>query len=205
MARTDSSTVHVNIEGQYRGYFTVEKSLRLGIDRMLGTLKSLGSLHLLSGDNTSDQELMMDVFHQKENLHFNQSPEDKLRYLESLKTSGRQTLMFGDGLNDAGALKKAHVGVAVADDVYSFSPACDVILQSNRLKDFGKILKYIKASISVVRWSIVISLIYNLIGLSFAVRGELTPIVAAILMPLSSITVVAFVSLLTTVLRPNVK
>ena len=201
----ESSSVHVNIDGQYKGYFTIEKSLRTGIGAMLRSLKSIGSLHLISGDNTSDEELMIDVFHQNENLHFNQSPEEKLKYLERLHNEGKQTLMFGDGLNDAGALKKALVGVAVADDVFSFSPACDVILQSNRLKDFERILRYIKSSITVVRWRIIISLIYNVIGLSFAIRGELTPIVAAILMPLSSITVVAFVSLLTTALKPNIK
>ena len=202
-ASNKSSAVHVNIDGQYKGYFTIEKSLRIGVSTMLKSLKSLGSLHLISGDNDSDLDLMSTTFEQSENLHFKQSPEDKLHYLETLRNQGKHTLMFGDGLNDAGALKKADVGVAVADDVYSFSPACDVILQSNRLKDFGRILKYIKSSIAVVRWSIVISLIYNVIGLSFAVRGELTPIVAAILMPLSSITVVAFVSLLTSLLAPQ--
>lgn len=203
-AEVTTTAVHVNIGGAYRGYFAIEKTLRAGVSEMISKLKQLGSLHLISGDNASDKEMMQGVFQQQENLYFNQSPEDKLRYLEQIKKHNGVSLMFGDGLNDAGALKKAGVGVAVADDVYSFSPACDVILQSGRLKDFGKILTYIKSSISVVRWSILISLIYNLIGLSFAVQAELTPIVAAILMPLSSITVVAFVSLLTTWLAPKV-
>ncbi|GAB5537932.1 MAG: heavy metal translocating P-type ATPase metal-binding domain-containing protein [Salibacteraceae bacterium] len=200
---TDGSSVHININGVHKGYFSIEKQLRRGIGSMIQSLKQIGSLHLLSGDNTSEQKLMAETFGQNEHLHFNQSPEDKLFYLKSLKTEGNTTLMFGDGLNDAGALKAADVGVAVADDVYSFSPACDAILQSSRLKDFAQILKYIKSSISIVRWSIGISLVYNIIGLSFAVQAELTPIVAAILMPLSSITVVAFVSLLTTVRAPK--
>jgi len=91
----------------------------------------------------------------------------------------------------------------VADNVFSFSPACDVILQADQLKYLNQFIAYTKKSMNVVKASVILSLLYNLVGLYFAVRGELTPIFAAILMPLSSISVVSFVTLLTNMLKPK--
>lgn len=199
------SEVHVKIDDQYKGYYRISAPIRSGVPELIAEMAKTAELHLLSGDNESDADRMVQLFGSKERLNFNQSPLDKLNYINRLENSGRRCLMFGDGLNDAGALKMASVGIAVADDVFSFSPACDVIFESKRLGDFAAILNYIKRSISIVRVSIVISLVYNLVGLSFAVQAELTPIVAAILMPLSSVTVVAFVSFLTSISAPKLK
>jgi Cu+-exporting ATPase len=100
--------------------------------------------------------------------------------------------MIGDGLNDAGALRQSNVGIAVVDDISSFSPASDAILEAkslNKLQDF----LFMAKNARIIIWiSFIISFLYNITGLSFAVAGLLTPILAAILMPLSSITVVAF-------------
>lgn len=197
------SLVHVWREEEYLGKFSVKKELRKGIPELVASLKRGLSAHLLSGDHAGERESMEALFGNNSVLLFEQSPVDKLKYVEELQQNGDSVLMLGDGLNDAGALKQANVGVAVADDVYSFSPACDAILQADQLKSLGVFLRYIKRSINVVKVSIVISLLYNVAGLFFAVRGELTPLVAAILMPLSSVTVVAFVSFLTTVLKPR--
>jgi P-type Cu+ transporter len=108
--------------------------------------------------------------------------------------------MVGDGLNDAGALGASNTGITVADDVFSFSPACDAIMSSSMFGHLHRFIRFTSISFVVIRISFVISLIYNLIGLSFAVTGNLSPLVAAILMPLSSITVVAFATLSITLL-----
>jgi Cu+-exporting ATPase len=158
---------------------------------------------LLSGDNDSEKSAMRIIFGSVTNLHFNQSPKDKQVFVNHEKEDGSVVMMIGDGLNDAGAIKAADIGVAVADDVFSFSPACDVILQADQLQHLDAYISYIKKSISVVKVSVVISLLYNIVGLSFAVQGLLTPLVAAILMPLSSISVVLFVTLLTNILKPK--
>jgi Cu+-exporting ATPase len=100
--------------------------------------------------------------------------------------------MIGDGLNDAGALRQSEVGIAITESSDAFSPACDVIMEADALPRLPDFLHYSRQSMQLLRLGWLISLAYNLIGLAFAVQGLLTPLVAAILMPVSSLTVVAF-------------
>jgi len=103
-------------------------------------------------------------------------------------------------LNDAGALKQSDVGIAVTEDISSFSPACDAILDASNLKMLPKFLNYSRSAIKIIYISFVISFLYNLVGLSFAIQGMLSPLIAAVLMPLSSISVVMFATLSTNLL-----
>lgn len=126
---------------------------------------------------------------------FNQKPENKLQFIKQLQESGKKVMMIGDGLNDAGALKQADVGLAISDDVNNFSPACDGILSSTKFVQLTKVLRYAKSSVNIIKTSFVISLIYNIIGIGLAVKGTMSPIVAAILMPISSVSIIVFTSL----------
>jgi Cu+-exporting ATPase len=134
----------------------------------------------------------MKIFATDKNMRFNQSPEEKLFYIKSLQEKGKKVLMVGDGLNDAGALKQSDVGITISDDIYNFSPACDAILDASVFNNTKKFLEFSKFSIKVIIASFVFSLVYNIIGLTFAVNAMLTPVIAAILMPVSSISVVLF-------------
>lgn len=199
----NESVVHAWIDDAHQGYFLIEKEIRKGIPDLVRELQVNAETYLLSGDHEGERERMEEIFGKNATMRFKQSPMDKLDFIRGLQSNNHQVIMLGDGLNDAGALKQAEVGIAVADDVFSFSPACDAILQADRLAQLADFLRYIKRSINIVKMSIVISLLYNVVGLFFAVQGLLTPIVAAILMPLSSVTVVAFVSFLTSAIRPR--
>lgn len=101
-------------------------------------------------------------------------------------------MMVGDGLNDAGALRQSDVGVAVVEQIGAFSPASDVILEAQMVGRLPSVLRFARLAVGVVHASFAISVVYNLVGLSFAARGMLSPLVAAVLMPLSSVSVVAF-------------
>ncbi len=199
----EGSVVYVAINSIVYGHFIIRKTTRDGILHMISRINHSFKTYLLSGDNSSEKNAMEHIFGSKTNLYFNQSPTDKRAFVMKLNEEGKNVMMLGDGLNDAGAIKAASVGIAVADNVFSFSPACDVILQADQLKYLNQFIAYTKKSMNVVKASVILSLLYNLVGLYFAVRGELTPIFAAILMPLSSISVVSFVTLLTNMLKPK--
>lgn len=186
-----SSTVFVAIAEEVRGYFSVRTAVRKNIQEMLSRLGDQ-CVAMLSGDSKADYVQMSTLFRPAAQLLFNQSPHDKLQYISNLQHQGKQVMMLGDGLNDSGALKQANVGIAVTDDTGVFSPACDGILQGDRVANLDKFLKLAKSATRIVKTGFVLSFTYNAIALSFAVTGHLTPLVAAILMPLSSICVVVF-------------
>lgn len=202
-SNANGSRVYINFNGENLGFYSIKKSTREGIKSMIEALQTRFKISLLSGDNDSEKPAMQRIFGNHSDLIFNQSPVNKLDYINEEKSHDLAVMMLGDGLNDAGALKASDVGIAVADDVFSFSPACDVIMQANQISMLHKIIRYIKQSMNIVKASIVISLLYNVVGLYFAVTGTLTPIFAAILMPLSSISVVIFVTLLTNLIAPK--
>ncbi|HRJ31814.1 MAG TPA: heavy metal translocating P-type ATPase metal-binding domain-containing protein [Cyclobacteriaceae bacterium] len=186
-----SSTVFVAIDGEVRGYFSIHTAVRKNIQNMLGRLGDKCEA-MLSGDSKADKVLMSTLFHPTAQLLFNQSPHDKLNYISNLQHAGKKVMMLGDGLNDSGALKQSDVGIAVTDDTGVFTPACDGILQGDQIGILDRFLALAKSATTIVKAGFVLSFMYNAIALSFAVSGHLTPLVAAILMPVSSISVVVF-------------
>lgn len=187
-----TTKIFVSVNDEVLGFFTITNSYREGIDEIIKSLSKRFKLSLLSGDNEGEKFNLLKYFKNDDVLLFNQSPEDKLNYVKSLQSSNRKVLMVGDGLNDAGALKQSDVGIAVTEDISSFSPACDAILDASKLNLLPKFLNYSQSAIKIIYISFVISFFYNLIGLSFAIQGMLSPLIAAVLMPLSSISVVLF-------------
>ncbi|MGB0882673.1 MAG: heavy metal translocating P-type ATPase [Vicingaceae bacterium] len=192
---SQATRVHVKIGAEYFGYYQVENKYRKNLKETISQLATKFKLRLISGDNSSEQENLMNYFDENSEFLFDQTPEDKLKYVKQLQQSNERVLMIGDGLNDSGALKQSNVGVSISEDVNTFSPACDAILDAAVFDKLPEYIAYCKSSINIVIASFVISFLYNIVGLTFAVQGLLSPIFAAILMPLSSITVVVFVTL----------
>lgn len=186
-----ASTVFIAINGEVRGYFSIRTAVRKNIQNMLGRLGAKCEA-MLSGDSKADKVLMSTIFHPTAQLLFNQSPHDKLHFISNLQHEGKKVMMLGDGLNDSGAMKQSDVGIAVTDDTSVFTPACDGILQGDQISILDRFLALAKSATTIVKAGFVLSFMYNTIALSFAVSGHLTPLVAAILMPLSSISVVVF-------------
>ncbi len=187
----NSKGTFVEINGVMKGFFRIKNKYRTGIEQLIIQLQNRFNLSLLSGDNDHEKMNLGAVFSNNQ-LFFNQKPEDKLTFIKNYQNKGKKVMMLGDGLNDAGALKQSEVGIAVSEDLNQFSPACDAILDASNLSKLPIYIRYAQQSMIMVRIGFALSLIYNIIGLSFAVQGLLEPVIAAILMPLSSVTVVVF-------------
>ena len=192
----ESSEVFLSIGGRVRGGFLIKNTYRKGFKELVSQLASTFKLSVLSGDNEAEKARLESLLPAGTPIHFKQSPHNKLQSVKELQSQSANVMMMGDGLNDAGALKQSNVGVAVTEDISMFSPASDAIMHANAFGSLSKLMALAKQAKWVVIASFGISFIYNIGGLSFAVAGWLTPLFAAILMPLSSISVVLFTTLI---------
>jgi Cu+-exporting ATPase len=198
---TDQKTsIHVCFNDTYKGCFIFYNEYRPGVKQVFDSLKETAQIVILSGDNDGEREHLTRLLPENTTLLFNQKPEDKLRFIKEKQQSGKIVLMVGDGLNDAGALAQSNVGMTISENINVFSPACDGILDASRFNDISTFLSISRSGLKVIKYAFVFSLFYNLIGLGFALTGKLAPVVAAILMPLSSISIVIFTTLITSLL-----
>ncbi len=193
----DHSVVCIAVDGIFRGFYKVNHAYREGMSAMVGQLRSNGyEVHLLSGDHSTEGhklklQLGIDI-----PMLFDQSPTDKLNYIQQLQNEGKSVMMVGDGLNDAGALQKSNVGIAVTDQTHLFTPASDAILEGDQVAQLFQLIRYAKSAKTIIVLIFILSIAYNLIGMYFATQALLSPMVAAILMPISSISIVALSALL---------
>jgi Cu+-exporting ATPase len=194
------TSIYVRIDDSIKGHYLFKNTYRNGLDTTFSILNKNYNLGILSGDNEGEKQFLKDTLPPKTMLAFNQKPENKLDYVKQLQNSGKKVLMIGDGLNDAGALAQSTVGIVVSENINVFSPASDGIIDASKFNDIPKLLGLSKSTLNIIKISFIISFLYNFIGMLFAVTGNLSPIVAAILMPLSSISIVIFVTLATNII-----
>ena len=194
---TFQTSVYLQVDEEYKGCYVFHNTYREGLGKVFEVLKIQSKLAILSGDNEGERTRLESLLPQETTLLFEQDPQQKLDFVKKLQQQGEKVMMIGDGLNDAGALAQSDVGIVVSENINVFSPACDGILDASKFSWLPKYLKASKKSLVIIKWSFVFSFLYNITGLYFAVTGNLMPVVAAILMPLSSISIVVFTTIAT--------
>lgn len=192
---TGKSIVYLSIDKYFKGYYSIDTKYVENLGSFIKSLSRIYRVAIISGDNNTEEGVLREILPENIPLYFNAGPSDKLEYIKSEKEKGNKVLMVGDGLNDGAALKESDLGIAVTGEKASFSPASDAIISIDRITQLEKYLQVGKYARNIVIASFIISFLYNIVGLSFAVAGLLSPVIAAIIMPLSSITVVAFTTL----------
>lgn len=189
------TSVHISTDEKYKGCFSFRNSYRNGTASLFKEMAKDKQLFILSGDNEGEKESLEQLLPVGTQMHFNQRPGDKLEFIKKLQKNGKKVMMVGDGLNDAGALAQSDVGIAISEDINVFSPACDAIMDAREFGNLSLFMKISKKALWVIYFSFLLSVLYNLVGLGFAVTGNLRPVYAAILMPLSSVSIVVFTTL----------
>jgi Cu+-exporting ATPase len=204
ISKDTGTHVHVRINDQLVGKFGIHNHYRDGIKDAVQKLQKLHyQMFVLSGDNSTETQNLKSIFGENVEIKFQQNPQDKLDFVKKLQDAGKRVLMVGDGLNDAGALMQSNVGIAVSDNTTQFSPACDAIISGEKVQKLPEFLQFAKSGKKIVTAIFILSIIYNIIGLSFAVQATLSPMIAAILMPISSISIVLLATFLSSIVAKN--
>lgn len=191
-----STTVFLYIENKKTGCFYFANRYRHFIPRLLQQLVSLFQVSVISGDAAAEKQPLQIMTGGKANLLFRQMPDDKLHYIQQAQEKGENVMMVGDGLNDGAALLQSRVGIAVSDQSNNFTPASDGIINAPALEKLPGFIQLCRDNRKIVMASFVMSILYNVTGLFFAVQGSLSPLVAAVLMPASSLSIVLLTYLL---------
>jgi Cu+-exporting ATPase len=205
LAEVLQTSVHIRIGGIYYGKYIFNNEYREGLSKLFGDLNAQYQIKVLSGDNEGERALLATLLPAGTEMIFNQKPEQKLEFIKKLQEQGKNVMMVGDGLNDAGALAQSNVGISISENVNVFSPACDAILDAKEFKKLYYFLRLSQKAMTTIKMSFILSLLYNVVGLSFAITGNLLPLVAAIIMPLSTITIVSFVTVMSNYYSRKIK
>jgi Cu+-exporting ATPase len=184
---SSETRLFISINQEPIGFIEFPWENRPGVEGMLHSLRHQYEVHLISGDKKEHAAHLLDWFENQDHVKFECSPLEKMEYIQALQKQGKIVAMIGDGLNDAGALKQAAVGIAVSDDHLHFTPSSDAIVKGSELPQLGEYLRYSKFGLQLIKASFLLSLVYNGFGLSYAIQGHLYPLIAAILMPINSI------------------
>lgn len=183
------AAVYVACDGHLLGAYQFLGRFREGLGELVRGLAPRHGLTVLSGDNTREYRRLQALLGDGVNLLFDRSPQEKTQYIRHLQRRSEKVMMVGDGLNDAGALRQSDAGIAIAAGSGNFTPSSDAILRADQINRLPAFIRFCRSGRRIILASFILSMLYNIIGLWFAVHGALSPLVAAILMPASSLSI----------------
>ncbi len=202
----NETVVFIAIDNEYYGKFVFVNYYREGLSALFKNLdKNKYKLFILSGDNEGEKEALEQILPKTTHYAFNQKPEEKLEYIKQLQAKGSNVMMIGDGLNDAGALAQSNVGISISENINVFTPASDAILDAKEFSYLLSFLTFSKRSIKTIKRSYVLALTYNVIGITVSIMNLMSPLLAAILMPISTFTIITFVTISTNYYGKKIK
>lgn len=186
-----STIIYVAIDGAFIGFIALSDTLRPYAADMMKSIKKTGMIPvLLTGDgeqaaNTIASELgILEV-------RYNCLPEDKLEQIESYEKNNQLVCMIGDGINDAPALKKAHVGIAmggIGSDIAV--DAADIALVNDDIKELPHLLNLAKRMMTTIKLNLTFSMSLNFIAIILAMTGILNPVAGALVHNSGSVLVI---------------
>ena len=177
-------------DGRMTALIAVEDRLREDAPRLLAGLRRAGlRLTMLTGDRRATAEAIARRLGGLEVIA-EVLPEQKDQVVSRLQAEGRRVAMVGDGINDAPALVRADVGIALGSGTDVSIASADVVLMSSELEKVGLAAALSRRTLRTIRQNIGISIIYNVIMVPLAMAGVITPLIAAISMPISSLLVI---------------
>lgn len=193
-SHTSGTISYLAINDEILAQFVIYPQYRKDLAHTINQLKHQYPLFLISGDNAHEKQ-KLNAFFDDDKMFFGQSPHQKQNFVATLAKNEHKTMMLGDGLNDARALQQATVGIAITDQMAYFTPASDAIVEGASLEKLPFLLSFSKKCVEIIKSIFFLSLFYNAFVLTIALTGNLSPLILAILMPISSLSFIVLATL----------
>lgn len=195
--KNKKTKIIISINQKIIGEYTFHNTYREGLGNIISSLKKEYDLSVLTGDNDSEETNLIKHFGNHVSLKFNQSPLNKYEHICELQNKNKNVMMIGDGLNDSIAFRQSDVSISITESNNNFAPSSDIIIHSSSFQHIAQMIAISKWGKKIIYFVFGFSISYNIIGLIYSIKGILSPVIAAILMPLSTITIISITYYLT--------
>ena len=189
--RQGCTIIYVSVNNIFAGFLALSDTVRKESESMIDELSKLGICPvLLTGDHENAANTIASLLHIKD-IKANCMPENKLEYIEKYQKSGMPVCMIGDGVNDAPALKKADVGIAmggVGSDIAV--DAADMALVDDEVKELPHLVALSKHMMVTIKLNMAFSMTLNFVAITLAILGILNPVVGALVHNAGSVFVI---------------
>ena len=185
------TVIYLAADNRCAGFIALSDTLRQNASDTIDAVKACGVTPvLLTGDHENAAAHIARQLHINE-MHANCLPEDKLNWIDSYENQNQPVCMIGDGINDAPALKKACVGIAmgkIGSDIAV--DAADIALVNDDIRELPHLLRLAKRMMTTIRLNLTFSMTLNFIAIILAITGVLNPVVGALVHNAGSVLVI---------------